>query len=112
MQASGTKGDGPIMAVSAHPDDVEFTSGGSLARWAAQGWNVHLVLCNDGEKGGSRAGYGEGGFYDPEAATVSLRAPARRWHLLKVLIEEYWLRRWFVAGPAGLHTIGDRILFG
>lgn len=64
------------------------------------------------ELGDGRAGYGEGDFYDPEAPAVSLRPPARRWHWVKLLIEKYWLWRWFVAGPAGLHAIGDRILFG
>lgn len=37
--------------MSAHPDDVEFTSGGSIARWAAEGWTVYLVVCTDGGKG-------------------------------------------------------------
>jgi LmbE family N-acetylglucosaminyl deacetylase len=40
-----------LLAISAHPDDVEFTSGGSLARWVAEGWRVHLVVCTDGSKG-------------------------------------------------------------
>ena len=40
-----------ILAVSAHPDDVEFTNGGALARWAAEGWTVHLVVCTNGDKG-------------------------------------------------------------
>lgn len=40
-----------LLAVSAHPDDVEFTSGGSLARWADEGWAIHLVVCTDGSKG-------------------------------------------------------------
>ncbi len=64
------------------------------------------------ELGDGRAGYGEGDFYDPEAPAVSLRPPARRWHWVKVLIEKYWLWRWFVTGPAGLQAMGDRILFG
>lgn len=40
-----------LLAVSAHPDDVEFTSGGSVARWAAEGWQVWLAVCTDGGKG-------------------------------------------------------------
>jgi LmbE family N-acetylglucosaminyl deacetylase len=39
-----------LLAVSAHSDDVEFTSGGSLARWAGEGWQVHLAVCTDGSK--------------------------------------------------------------
>jgi len=44
-------GEKRVLTVSAHPDDVEFTSGGSLARWSAEGWTVYLVVCTDGSKG-------------------------------------------------------------
>ena len=40
-----------VLAVGAHPDDAEFTSGGSLARWAAEGRLTYLVVCTDGSKG-------------------------------------------------------------
>ena len=40
-----------ILAISAHPDDIEFTSGGSLARWVGEGWTVSFVVCTDGDKG-------------------------------------------------------------
>lgn len=40
-----------VLAVSAHPDDVEFTAGGSLARWISEGWKVYLAVCTDGGKG-------------------------------------------------------------
>ncbi|HEY4690949.1 MAG TPA: PIG-L family deacetylase [Anaerolineae bacterium] len=40
-----------LLAISAHPDDAEFTSGGSLARWVEEGWHVDLVVCTDGSKG-------------------------------------------------------------
>lgn len=43
--------DKPLLVVAAHPDDAEFTSGGSLARWAAEGWTVFLVVCTNGDKG-------------------------------------------------------------
>jgi LmbE family N-acetylglucosaminyl deacetylase len=45
-----------LLAISAHPDDAEFTSGGSLARWAAEGWQITLVVCTDGSKGSQNAG--------------------------------------------------------
>jgi sulfide:quinone oxidoreductase len=64
------------------------------------------------ELGDGRAGYGEGNFYDPQAPAVTLHPPARRWHWGKVLIEKYWLWRWFVHQPGRFHTIGDKILFG
>ena len=39
------------LAVAAHPDDVEFGCGGTLARWAAQGCVVHHLVLTDGSKG-------------------------------------------------------------
>jgi LmbE family N-acetylglucosaminyl deacetylase len=39
------------LAVGAHPDDVEFGAGGTLAKWASQGCVVHHLVCTDGSKG-------------------------------------------------------------
>jgi LmbE family N-acetylglucosaminyl deacetylase len=39
------------LAVYAHPDDPEVSCGGTLARWAASGTEVHLVIANRGDKG-------------------------------------------------------------
>ena len=39
------------LAVGAHPDDVEFGCGGTLAKWAAAGCAVHHLVCTDGSKG-------------------------------------------------------------
>jgi LmbE family N-acetylglucosaminyl deacetylase len=39
------------LAVGAHPDDVEFGAGGTLAKWAAAGCIVHHLVCTDGSKG-------------------------------------------------------------
>jgi LmbE family N-acetylglucosaminyl deacetylase len=39
------------LAVGAHPDDVEFGCGATLAKWAAAGCVVHYVVCTDGSKG-------------------------------------------------------------
>ncbi|MBE2199479.1 MAG: NAD(P)/FAD-dependent oxidoreductase [Anaerolinea sp.] len=64
------------------------------------------------ELGDGRAGYGEGNFYDPQAPAVTLHPPVRRWHWGKVLIEKYWLWRWFAHQPGRFHKIGDKILFG
>ncbi len=40
-----------VLAVYAHPDDADIGCGGALARWAAAGSAVHLVVCTDGGKG-------------------------------------------------------------
>lgn len=39
------------LAVGAHPDDVEFGAGGTLAKWAAGGCRIHHLICTDGSKG-------------------------------------------------------------
>ena len=39
------------LAVFAHPDDPEVACGGTLARWASLGSEVHLVIACRGEKG-------------------------------------------------------------
>ncbi len=45
-----------VLAVYAHPDDADVGCGGSLARWAKAGSDVHLVVCTDGGKGTSDSG--------------------------------------------------------
>ena len=39
------------LAIGAHPDDAEFGSGGTLARWAESGTRVTLLVMTDGSKG-------------------------------------------------------------
>ncbi len=40
-----------VMAIYAHPDDAEFTCGGTLAAWTRAGAEVAYVVCTDGDKG-------------------------------------------------------------
>ena len=42
---------GRALAVAAHPDDVEFGCGGTLAKWAAAGCEIFHLVCTDGSKG-------------------------------------------------------------
>jgi LmbE family N-acetylglucosaminyl deacetylase len=42
---------GRALAVGAHPDDIEFGAGATLAKWAAAGCEVSFVICTDGSKG-------------------------------------------------------------
>jgi sulfide:quinone oxidoreductase len=46
------------------------------------------------ELGDGRAAFAGGDFYTAQAPTVRLRRPGRRWHLAKLALEQYWLRRW------------------
>ena len=39
------------LAVAAHPDDVEFGCGATFAKWAANGCEIHHLICTDGSKG-------------------------------------------------------------
>jgi LmbE family N-acetylglucosaminyl deacetylase len=40
-----------VLAIGAHPDDVEFQAGGTLARWVREGVHVELAYFTVGEKG-------------------------------------------------------------
>lgn len=39
------------LTIGAHPDDAEFGAGGTLARWAAAGSRVTMLIVTDGSKG-------------------------------------------------------------
>jgi LmbE family N-acetylglucosaminyl deacetylase len=39
------------LAIGAHPDDVEFGAGATLAKWAEAGCDILHVICTDGSKG-------------------------------------------------------------
>jgi LmbE family N-acetylglucosaminyl deacetylase len=52
------------LAIGAHPDDVEFGCGATLAKWAAAGCTVHHLVLTDGSKG----------TWDPHADLTSLSA--------------------------------------
>jgi LmbE family N-acetylglucosaminyl deacetylase len=39
------------MAINAHPDDIEFSCAGTLARWAKSGTRISYVLCTSGDVG-------------------------------------------------------------
>ncbi len=43
-----------VMVVVAHPDDMEFSSGGTVAKLAREGRHVVLVQCTSGDKGTNR----------------------------------------------------------
>jgi len=44
-----------ILAIGAHPDDIEFGCGGTLIKYARQGHEVFLLVMTDGSGGGDGA---------------------------------------------------------
>jgi len=40
-----------VLAIAAHPDDIEFMAGGTLGRWAAEGAHITYCLITDGAAG-------------------------------------------------------------
>ncbi|MBI4299622.1 MAG: PIG-L family deacetylase [Chloroflexi bacterium] len=42
-----------VLMVMAHPDDAEFSSAGTVAKWAEEGREVYYVICTNGDKGSS-----------------------------------------------------------
>jgi len=40
-----------VLLVAAHPDDTEFSSGGTVAEWVRQGREVCYLVCTRGDKG-------------------------------------------------------------
>jgi LmbE family N-acetylglucosaminyl deacetylase len=62
---------GSALAIGAHPDDIEFGCGGTLAKWASAGTQIHHLVLTDGAKGS----------WDPqrdEAALVARRQDEQR----------------------------------
>jgi LmbE family N-acetylglucosaminyl deacetylase len=65
--------DGPVLAIFAHPDDAEIACGGTLAKLAAAGRPVHLLLLTNGDRGSQdrqldRAALAETRAHESEAA--------------------------------------------
>jgi LmbE family N-acetylglucosaminyl deacetylase len=56
------------LAIAAHPDDVEFGAGGTLAKWADDGCIVHHLVLTDGSKG----------TWNPDADIDALRIARQR----------------------------------
>ncbi len=56
------------LAIGAHPDDVEFGCGATLAKWAVAGCQVHHLILTDGSKG----------TWNPNADVAALVATRQR----------------------------------
>jgi LmbE family N-acetylglucosaminyl deacetylase len=74
------------LAVYAHPDDPDVSCGGTLAKWASHGTEVHILVCTNGDKGTTREGVDPGRLATTRAVEMAEAS--------KVL------------GVTGLHTLG------
>ncbi len=83
-------GDRTLLAVFAHPDDETFGPGGTLARYAAQGVNVHYACATRGEVG----------TVDPEMLQGFETIGDLRWSELIAASR--------ILGLTGLHWLGYR----
>jgi LmbE family N-acetylglucosaminyl deacetylase len=73
-----------VLAIYAHPDDPEVSCGGTLARWASAGSEVHVCICCDGDKGSLDPGCRPEDLVrrrrdEAEAAGRELGVKARHW---------------------------------
>ena len=41
-----------ILVVTAHPDDLDFGAGGTIAQWSAAGIAISYCICTNGDQGG------------------------------------------------------------
>jgi LmbE family N-acetylglucosaminyl deacetylase len=74
------------LAIGAHPDDVEFQAGGTLARWVREGVHVELASFTAGEKGARDAAANPAEIARVRMAEISAAAAA--------------------IGAAGVHLLG------
>jgi len=105
------------LAVGAHPDDIEFGCGATLAKWAAAGCQIGLLVCTDGSKG----------TWDPRTDPAELvvtrrneqRAAAARLHEAAEVVFLGWpdgelesglRQRWEVA--AWIRRLRPGVIFG
>jgi len=56
------------LGIGAHPDDLEFECGATLAKWAKTGTTVHLLVCTDGSRG----------TWDPDVDSAELARTRKR----------------------------------
>lgn len=74
-----------LLVVMAHPDDMEFSAGATVARWREEGTHVELCLCTNGDKG-----TGDPTLTSAEVAVVRAREAAAAAAVLGVA-EIHWL---------------------
>jgi LmbE family N-acetylglucosaminyl deacetylase len=80
------------LAIGAHPDDIEFGCGATLARWARAGCRVHHLVLTDGSKGTWQA------RTDPSELVIARQAECRAAAAV-------------IDGRPGVAVAADRVVF-
>jgi LmbE family N-acetylglucosaminyl deacetylase len=90
------------LAIGAHPDDIEFGAGATLARWAAAGCRVHHLVLTDGSKG----------TWDPGANLTRLIADRKEeCRAAAAVLDGGAGSAWAGSGGVAGGAEGDRVLF-
>lgn len=76
-----------VLAIYAHPDDAEVSCGGALARWAADGAEVHVLVVARGEKGSTDPSA------DPDALAAQRAVETEAAGALLGVHDHHWLGR-------------------
>jgi LmbE family N-acetylglucosaminyl deacetylase len=58
-----------VLAIAAHPDDIEFAMAGTMLQLQARGWDLHYMNLCDGSKGSTQL--------DPESCAATRRQEAK-----------------------------------
>jgi LmbE family N-acetylglucosaminyl deacetylase len=98
-----------LLLVHAHPDDESIFTGGTMAKYAAEGTRVTLVTCTMGERGGIRRTHpaAQGGDLPSEERMVTagkLRAKELEAACAKLGVTEHW----YLGGPGRWRDSGAR----
>lgn len=64
-----------ILVITAHPDDADVHAGGTLARWADEGHEIHSAILTRGDKGHTDPGMTLERLAAPFARGSSARRP-------------------------------------
>ncbi len=89
------------LAIGAHPDDIEFGCGATLAKWAAAGCHVHHLILTDGSKGS----------WDPEADLAELVDMREAECRAAAAVIDGPMRGTGMVGAAAASDAGARVLY-
>ena len=78
-----------LLAVFAHPDDESCGPGGTLARCASEGMQVHLICATRGELGGAPVPHKQRDHLLAELRTAELRAACEALGVKECIVRDY-----------------------